>query len=163
MRPQSANTKTQAKRELSGCNQGCKPSERRECGTGPREECCFAWWSEEALVGGVFAAREAPKWKSRGRAFQEDGLSLRTESAVARGAEKARAATASGRGQRQEVGLALSLIFPGYLLTAVPLFAHAGLFFPGLDGRVQTLGISLRLVPSLRHGSHRDLGQRCLK
>lgn len=82
---------------------------------------------------------------------------------MARGAEKARAATASGWGQRQEVGLAFSLIFLGYLFTAVPLFAHAGLFFPGLDGRVQMLEISLRLVPSLRHGSHRDLGQRCLK
>lgn len=82
---------------------------------------------------------------------------------MARGAEKARVATASTQGTAAGGEVCLFLDLHCRLFTAVRLFAHGGLFFPGLDGRVQTLAISLCLVPSLRHGSHRDLGQHSLK
>ena len=66
-----------------------------------------------------------------------------------------------GTAAGSEVCFLLDLPRPSFI--AVHLFVHRGRVFPGLDGRVQTLRISLRPVPSLRHGSHRDLGQHCLK
>ena len=61
VRPRSVNTKH---KQDGSCQVATRAANQREKGTretGLREGCCFAWWSEEALVWGILGAREAPK------------------------------------------------------------------------------------------------------